>query len=221
MHQVLTRGLAAACLALALMTGSPAGADQRPDTDHLVWAGLGMAVPTYFIGVAAHEGSHALAAKLAGAEVTELHLLPGVRHGHFYFGYVRTSGVTSDGTRAFFLIVPKLVDVAVLGSYSALVLTDHTPDNHYARLAVAVLATGFWVDFSKDLPAFWSHSDVVKLYNLAGATTELRRLPLRLVHLGMSAAAGAVLWIGYRDVFDEDSEPADSAFLLPLAVGSF
>jgi hypothetical protein len=211
---------------LLVLAARPAAADQRPETENLIWAGLGFAVPTYFIGVAAHEGSHALAAKLAGGEVTELHVLPGVRHGRFYFGYVRTRGLATPGARAFFLVAPKLVDLAVLGAYSAAVLSDHTPDNHYARLGVTVLATGFWVDFSKDIPAFWSHSDVVKLYDLAGATTELRRLPLRLVHLGLSATAGAVLWIGYRDVFDDDdgdegSAAGDSALLLPLAVGSF
>jgi len=212
---------------LALVIAArPAAADERPESKNLIWAGLGFAVPTYFIGVAAHEGSHALAAKLAGGEVTELHLLPGVRHGRFYFGYVRTRGLATPGARAFFLVAPKLVDLAVLGAYSAAVLSDHTPDNHYARLGVTVLATGFWVDFSKDVPAFWSHSDVVKLYDLAGATSELRRLPLRLVHLGLSATAGAVLWIGYRDVFDNDDDDeggsaGDSALLLPLAVGSF
>lgn len=187
-----------------------------------MWAGLGFALPTYFVGVAAHEGSHALAAELAGGDVTELHLLPGVRHGRFYFGYVRAGGLTTRGERSFFLIAPKLVDLAVLGTYSAFVLTDHTPDDHYVSLAVTVLATGFWVDFSKDVPAFWAHSDMVKLYDLNGATSELRRLPFRLVHLGLSAAAGAVVWLGYRDVFDRADEPAaDSAFLLPLAVGSF
>ncbi len=205
---------------LVLLAAGPARADERPETDHLVWAGVGFAVPTYFIGVAAHEGSHALAAELAGAEVDELHLLPGVHHGHFYFGYVHTRGLTTTGERIFFLIAPKLVDVAVLGSYGAAVLTDSTPANHYGRLALAVLATGFWVDFSKDIPAFWSHSDVVKIYDLAGATTELRRLPLRLLHLGLSVAAGTAIWIGYQDVFAEDA-PADSALLLPLAVGSF
>lgn len=212
---------AAALVAVALCAPRPLAADERPDTDHLVWAGLGFAVPTYFIGVAVHEGSHALAAELAGAEVTELHLLPGVRHGHFYFGYVRTRGLAGPGERAFFLVAPKLVDLAMLGGYSAAVLTDHTPDDHYARLGLAVLATGFWVDFSKDIPAWWSHSDVVKLYDLAGATSELRRLPLRLVHLGLGAAAGAVLWIGYRDVFEEEEEAPPAALLLPLAAGSF
>jgi hypothetical protein len=220
---MLTRARRSAALAIALAAAaaSRAAADERPESEPLIWAGVGFAVPTYFIGVAVHEGSHALAAELAGAEVTELHLLPGVRHGHFYFGYVRTRGLTAPGARAFFLVAPKLVDLALLGSYSAAVLSEHTPDNHYGRLALAVLATGFWVDFSKDIPAFWSHSDVVKLYDLAGATTELRRLPLRLVHLGLSAAAGAVIWIGYRDVFEREEAAADSALLLPLAVGSF
>lgn len=207
-------------LIVALLAARTARGDERPDTDHLVWAGLGFAVPTYFIGVVAHEGSHALAAELAGAEVDELHLLPGVHHGHFYFGFVHTRGLTTTGERIFFLIAPKLVDLAVLGSYSAAVLTDTTPDNHYGRLALAVLATGFWVDFSKDIPAFWEHSDVVKIYDLVGATSELRRLPLRLFHLGLSAAAGTAIWLGYKDVFDDD-DPADSALLLPLAVGSF
>jgi len=205
---------------VALLVAGPARADERPATDHLIWAGIGFAVPTYVIGVVAHEGSHALAAELAGADVDELHLLPGVHHGHFYFGYVHTNGLASTGQRVFFLVAPKLVDLAVLGSYGAVVLTDSAPDNHYASLGLAVLATGFWVDFSKDIPAFWEHSDVVKIYDLAGATSELRRLPLRLVHLGLSAAAGTVIWIGYRDVFAEE-DAADSALLLPLAVGSF
>jgi hypothetical protein len=202
-----------------LAAARPAAADD-PETRNLVWAGLGMAVPTYFIGVVAHEGSHALAATMVGAEVTELHVLPGVRHGRFYFGYVRVSGLGGTGDRVFFLLAPKLVDLAMLGSYGALVLGEHTPENHYGRLALAVLATGFWVDFSKDIPAFWKHSDVVKIYDLVGATSELRRLPLRLAHLGLSAAAGYALWRGYRGVFD-DHEPAESALLLPLAVGSF
>lgn len=212
---------ALACTVVALIAARPASAGERPETDHLIWAGLGFAVPTYFLGVVAHEGSHALAAELAGGEVDELHLLPGVRHGHFYFGYVHTTGLTSTAQRTFFLVAPKLVDVTLLGSYAALVLTDTTPDNHYGRLALAVLATGFWVDFSKDIPAFWQHSDVVKLYNLNGATSELRRLPFRLVHLGLSVAAGAVIWVGYRDVFDDDAESEPAALLLPLAVGSF
>ncbi|HLU65222.1 MAG TPA: hypothetical protein VKZ63_03065 [Kofleriaceae bacterium] len=207
-------------LAMALAAPDVRAEGERPETSHWVWAGLGMAIPTYFIGVAVHEGSHALAAESVGADVIELHLLPGVRHGKFYFGYVRVTGLESTAERVFFLTAPKLVDVTLLGSYAALVLTDTTPDNHYGRLALAVLATGFWVDFSKDIPAFWKHSDIVKVYDHIGATSELRRLPLRLIHAGLSAGAAYAIVRGYQDVFGDQSEPG-AALVLPLLAGSF
>lgn len=214
----------AALLVLALaMAWVPAGAaraDERPPTSHLVWAGLGMAVPTYVLGVAVHEGSHALAARAVGAEVTEVHLLPGVYHGHFFFGYVQTLGLASRADRVFFLIAPKLVDMAMLGGYAAMELTDSAPGNHYLHLATTVLATGFWVDFSKDIPAFWGHSDVVKLYNLWGAKSEWQRLPLRLVHAGLSAAAAYAIARGYQHVFEKDGKDGGAtAVVVPLWVG--
>jgi hypothetical protein len=202
---------------------SPALADERPETSHLVWAGAGMALPTYVVALVAHEGSHALTAELVGADVTEVRLLPGVhpRDGKFYFGYVGVRGLRGRADRVWFFLAPKLVDLAVLGAYGAAVLTDHTPDDHYGRLALAVLATGFWVDFSKDIPAFWRHSDIVKLYDSLGATTELRRLPLRVLHAGLSAAAAYTIVRGYRDVFGEDGTDTGAALVLPLALGKF
>ena len=193
----------------------PAAADDRPETEHLIVAGAGMAIPTYFLGVALHEGSHALAAKWTGAEVREVHLLPGVRHGKFYFGYVRVRGLTGRGPRSLFFLAPKLVDLIMLGSYSGLVLTDTLPSNHYGQLALAVWATGFWVDFAKDIPAFWDHNDTVKLYNIQGWTSEWQRLPARLLHLGLSVGAGYVVWRGYQNVFEHDTDAA-TAFIAPL-----
>lgn len=212
-------------LALAAWLAAPraARADDRPETSHLVWAGVGMALPTYVIALVAHEGSHALTAKLVGADVTHVRLLPGVnpRDGKFYFGYVGVRGLTARGDRVWFFLAPKLVDLAVLGAYGAAVLTDHTPENAYGGLALAVLATGFWVDFSKDIPAFWRHSDIVKLYDTVGATTELRRLPLRILHAGLSAAAAYTIVRGYQDVFDDDDGDGAAALVLPLALGTF
>ena len=212
-------------LALAAWLAAPraARADDRPETSHLVWAGVGMALPTYVIALVAHEGSHALTAKLVGADVTHVRLLPGVnpRDGKFYFGYVGVRGLTARGDRVWFVLAPKLVDLAVLGAYGAAVLTDHTPENAYGGLALAVLATGFWVDFSKDIPAFWRHSDIVKLYDTVGATTELRRLPLRILHAGLSAAAAYTIVRGYQDVFDDDDGDGAAALVLPLALGTF
>ncbi|HUS64191.1 MAG TPA: hypothetical protein VMZ28_06595, partial [Kofleriaceae bacterium] len=143
------------------------------------------------------------------------------RDGKFYFGYVGVRGLTARGDRVAFFLAPKLVDLAVLGAYSAAVLTDHMPANAYGGLALAVLATGFWVDFSKDIPAFWRHSDIVKLYDTVGATTELRRLPLRLLHASLSVAAAFAIVRGYRDVFDDDDGDGSAALVLPLALGTF
>lgn len=205
---------------LALSAAGPAAADRdRPESGHLVLAGLGMAIPTYFVGVLVHEGSHAIAAELAGADVVEIRLLPGInpRDGRFYFGYVRAAGLSGPVARTWFLVAPKLVDLALLGSYAAVALTDHMPDGAYTHLALNVLATGFWVDFSKDIPAFWAASDVVKLYDLAGARDELHRLPLRLVHAGLSAAAAVVIVREYRELFrDPDAGAARRGFLVPM-----
>lgn len=82
-----------------------------------------------------------------------------------------------------------------------------------------MLATGFWVDFSKDVPAFWRSSDVVKLYDLAGARSELQRLPLRLVHAGVAAAGAYLLARDYADVFDDGA--GAGTLLVPVATGSF
>jgi hypothetical protein len=214
----------AAALALLALAAQPAAADDRPETSHLVWAGVGLALPTYAVALVAHEGSHALTAELVGADVTEVRLLPGIhpRDGKFYFGYVHVRGLEGRADRVWFFLAPKLVDLAVLGSYGAAVLTGHTPDDAYGGLALAVLATGFWVDFSKDIPAFWPHSDIVKLYDTLGATTELGRLPLRVLHAAMSAAAAYAIVRGYQDVFDHDDGDGDGAALvLPLALGRF
>jgi hypothetical protein len=204
-----------AAIAVALTAGPARADDARPSTGRLVAAGAGMALPTYAIGVLTHEGSHALAAKLMGAELTELRLLPGrhPRTGKFYFGYVGTRGLTTRSQRARFLLAPKLTDALLLGGYAAITLGDHLPDSRYGQLALTVLATGFWVDFSKDVIAWWDHNDVVKVYSAYGATTELRRLPLRLLHAGLAVAGGYAIVRGYQSVFADDAAPTSAAFL--------
>jgi hypothetical protein len=198
--------------------------DERPQTSHLVLAGLAMAVPTYAIGVATHEGSHALAAHLSGARVVRLQLLPGFhpRSGKFYFGYVEVRGLACDRQRAGFLLAPKLTDAIALGAYALAFYGGAYPEDRYGQLALTVLATGFWIDFSKDVVAFWDHNDLVKVYRLAGAESELERLPLRLVHAGLAALGGVALVSGYRRVFaDPGGGDASPAALVPLWLGRF
>jgi hypothetical protein len=189
---------------------SPAALAQsdRPETAHLLLAGTAMAVPTYFIGVATHEGSHALTAVLAGATVQEFRVLPSrdAGSGVFYFGYVNYVGEISPAAQTLFYLAPKITDAALLGTYAALVFTGALPENRYGQLALAVLATGFWVDFSKDIPAFTPHADMVKAYRRIGLESEWARLPLRVLHAGLSAGAAYVVYRGFRGVFrDRDA----------------
>jgi hypothetical protein len=215
--------VALAVVVLALGVAAPAArADERPSTSRLLLAGAGMAIPTYMIGVAAHEGSHALAAALSGAEVTRIQLLPGLhpRTGKFYFGYVEVRGLRCARQRASFLLAPKLTDAVMLGAYAAAFFGGVYPDDRYGQLALTVLATGFWVDFSRDLIAFWDHNDLVKVYRLAGADDELERLPFRLLHAGLAAAGSVAIVRGYQRVFAREGD-APAALLVPLWSGGF
>lgn len=207
----------AAAITLALLSGT-ARAD-TPDDGDLVIAGLAMAPVGYALGVASHEGSHALAGLINGARVTKFSLIPG-RFGpkkRFYFGYTRVAGYMTNGERIFFWLAPRITDLIMLGGYSALIFTDTVPDNRYGRLALAVAATSFWVDLSKDLIAFWPGNDLVKSYNAMGLRSELSRLPLRIGHAALAAGGAYVLWRGYRGVFEDDATAA--AFIAPLATG--
>jgi len=204
-----------------LLWSRPAQAE-RPRDRNLVLAGMAMGVPTYMLGVAVHEGSHALAGKVLGAEVTDYSLFPGFhkRTGKFYFGYVTVRGLRSDKQRAFFLAAPKFSDTIMLSGFSLLYATDSLPENHYGQTALLVLATGFWVDFSKDIFSFADHNDTMKIYNAMGLKSELSKLPARLVHLGLSLGLGYAIYRGYEDLFADDTGGAQSGaqpFLLPMA----
>jgi hypothetical protein len=210
---------AAAVALVATVAAAPAHADE-PETGKLIAAGLGMAPVAYVVGVVAHEGSHAVAATLVGAEVTEFSVIPGRRgpQRRFYFGYVRVSGAMSDGERIFFWLAPKLTDALALGGYAVLIAADLLPENRYGALALTVAATGAWVDFSKDIPSWNPGNDMVKIYNKLGLASELERLPLRLAHAALAGAAGYAIALGYREVFSAD-EPA--AVIAPLFATSF
>lgn len=196
---------------------------ERPSDTRLVLTGLAMGIPTYALGVSIHEGSHAVAGKMLGAKITDYSLIPGFhpRTGKFFFGYVSVRGLRTDGQRTWFLIAPKLTDSFFLGGYSLLYATDAIPSNHYGQLALLVLATGFWIDFSKDIVAFWDHNDTVKVYNMMGLDTELKRLPARLVHAGLSAAMGFAIYKGYGRLFEKNTSGSTQPLLLPVWQTSF
>lgn len=197
--------------------------DDGPSDGVLVGAGLAMVVPTYFVGVTVHEGSHALAARLVGAEVIDLRLYPGRNpvNGAFQFGWARIRGIQSDRERLFFLAAPRIPDVLLLGGYGALAFTDHLPDDRWGLLVLNVLATGFWVDFSKDVLVFNRHNDVVRIYTILGLDTEWKRLPARLVHAAASAGLAYVVWQGWEKLFFAENDGATSPLVAPVFTTTF
>ena len=223
-------------IAVALAT-APRRVSAEPSSGRLIGAGLAMAVPTYVLGVATHEGSHAVVARLLGARVVAFTILPGrsPTTGAFHFGQTRVRGLSGRGELAAFFTAPKVTDLALLGGFAALLWAGGGrsdgawwPDNRYGGLALTVLATGCWVDFAKDVLAFSPHNDVNKVMSLAGLRTEWQRLPVRLAYAAANAALGALVWQGYRRVFWPDDSTAarvggapTDAFALPVFTTTF
>jgi hypothetical protein len=201
----MLRWVVASALVLA---AAPARADEPTDGE-LVAGGLGLAIPTYFLGVVLHEGSHAVAAELVGADVTQLRLWPGKNpsNGHFQFGWTRVKGLPKGrGTRVFFLSAPKITDLVLLGGYGALYATESMPEGEWGHLAIQVLATGLWVDFVKDVFVFHDGNDMVRIYNHLGLDNEWKRLPARILHAAASAGLGYLIWLGYEDLFAKNDQ---------------
>jgi hypothetical protein len=194
-------------LVIAALACASSRAHAEPSDETLVYTGLALAPPTYLAGVALHEGSHALAAKLVGAEVVDVRVFPPGRDpkaNKFRFGWTYVRGLRGKGERIFFYLAPKLTDVALLGGFAALVLTDAWPQNRYGQLALTVFATGLWVDFSKDVVVFNKHNDVVKVFDLWCMRGWKQVVP-RLVYAGAALGLGALVWHGYRRTFDDDA----------------
>jgi len=203
--------------ALCLAAPGEGRADDDASTGALVATGLALAVPSYWLGLTVHEGSHALAAKAFGAEVTELRLWPGrhPRTNTFFFGWVSYRGNLSKGEKTVFFLAPKIADLVLLSTFVTLQATGTLPDNDYAALTIAVFATGSWVDFSKDIIAFRPANDVMRVHAMYGNDTELDRLPWRLLHAGVSAAAGYFIVREYADIFDSSDAEQTAGVSLP------
>jgi hypothetical protein len=192
--------------AAALACAAPAHAD--PSNEALVGVGLGLALPTYGIGVTVHESSHALAALVTGAHVDELHLFPPGEDPHvhvFRFGWTYVHGLTSKPQKIVFYLAPKLTDAILLGGFAALAFTSAWPsapgEHRYGALALTVLATGFWVDFTKDVFLFSKQNDVVKAFDL-WCIHGWRQIPARLTYAAISAGLGVIVARGYERTFE-------------------
>jgi hypothetical protein len=201
-----------------LVLGGTASAE--PSNERLFWTGVAMAPPTYLIGVSLHEGSHALAAKIVGGEVDDVHLFPpGIdpKVKKFRFGWVYAHGLKTRGQKIFFYLAPKVTDSLLLAGYTALLFTAF-PENKYAQLALTVGATGLWVDFSKDVVLFSPHNDVTK--GLRGwCMTGIKQLPARLLYGAAAVGFGYVVARGYQKTFEQQ----DTTMMrtMPIMSGTF
>lgn len=207
-----------ALIAVLVLAGT---ARAEPSDRRLVLTGLAMAPPTYLLGVSLHESSHALAALLVGASVDSLHLFPPGRDPStqtFRFGWTYVHGLRTRNDKVAFFIAPKVTDAVLLGGFTALVLTNAWPHDRYAQLALTVLATGWWVDFSKDVVLFGKTNDVVKVFDL-WCMTGWRQIPARLVYAAVIAGLGLAVARGYERTFDRPQ--AAAPLLVPLAVTTF
>jgi hypothetical protein len=211
-------GRACFVIGLLLALATPARADE-PSDGRLVLTGLAMAPPTYLVGVTMHEGSHALAAKLVGGTVDHIRLFPpGIdpRVNKFRFGWVYARGLDTKPKRIFFYLAPKITDAIFLSTYTALVLTDTLPSNKYALLALTVGATGFWVDFAKDVVLTSRHNDVVKVFHL-WCMRGWKQIAPRVVYAAVSAGFSYAIIRGYQKTFDDSAQP----MTVPLLTTAF
>jgi len=208
-------------IVLALLACRPALAE--PSDTRLVLTGLAMAPPTYLIGVTVHESSHALMAKIVGADVDELHVFPpGIdpKAHVFRFGWTYVHGLSSKSDRIWFYAAPKITDSLLLGGFAAMVFTDAAwPGNKYGQLALTVLATGFWVDFAKDVVLFSKQNDVVKVFD-EWCMTGWNQLPARLVYATAVVGFGLVVARGYERTFDHGSS-STTPHVVPVFVTAF
>jgi hypothetical protein len=191
---------------LAIVAALAGSAAAQPDNTRLVEVGLAMAPVDYLAGVALHEGSHALAAKLVGADVDSLHVFPpGIDPNAkvFRFGWTYVHGLHTKADRITFLIAPKVTDTLLLGGFAALVFTSAWPSNKYGQLALTVAATGLWVDFAKDVVLFSPQNDVSKILNL-WCITGWRQIPARLLYGAMDVGLGYIVLRGYERLFDRN-----------------
>lgn len=212
--------------AVALVVGHPAVARTEPTDRTLFSVGLGLAVPTYLVGVTLHEGSHAVMGKLVGAQIDEVHLFPPGRDprvNKFRFGWVYARGLHTKTQKQLFLIAPKITDAVLMGGYAALAFTDAWPNNRYGRLALTVFATGLWVDFAKDVILFSPTNDVVKVFR-NWCLTGWRQVPARTIYAAAVLGFGYVVWHGYTRTFATLADDtaarrllaADPVFSLPV-----
>ncbi len=181
---------------------------KEPGALQLILEGVAMSIPEYILGVAKHEGSHALAVIMVGGKVTGMDLVPKMYNGSIRFGETSWQGTFTPAQDAFVDMAPKITDLTVMAAYTAALETGFYPENKHLQLLLLVVATSAWIDFSKDLFTKNPDNDTVKAWNDFGINSEGQRLPYRLAW-GVLAAGGAIeIGRGFYKLFKHGSSAA-------------
>lgn len=179
-------------------------ASAEPSNERLFYTGLALAPPTYLLGVAIHEGSHALMAEIVGADVIDVHVFPPGRDpkvGKFRFGWTYVRGLRGRNRRVAFYLAPKIADTLL---FTAAVIPS--PSNRYGQLALTVFATGLWIDFSKDLFTFNDTNDVPRAFR-TWCMTGWKQIAPRVLYGALVGVSGYFLYRTYEKTFPDAVVP--------------
>lgn len=170
----------------------------------------GWALPTLTLHTALHEHSHALAAKLIGAEHVQIRWMPG--KGALGVTGWKKRGRT-DGDVVKVAAAPVLTNLVVLGVFGVLDQLG-APSNEHARAPLLAMAGWAWGDLASQLLPF-AGNDVEKAYRFLHVAS-WQRFALRALHLGVVVAGYYVLRRGYDSIADEQPAEPSRKVVAPL-----
>lgn len=156
---------------------------------------LGWAFPMLTLHIVIHENAHAFAARAIGADLVQIHYLPG--NGALGSTVWRLRHRT-DGDFVIPSVAPQLVNLVTLSAYAVLYELG-VPSNEHVRLPLTVYAFCAWSDLATQLLPL-RRNDMTKVYRFLGAG---KALPLRVLHAGVAVLGYYYLTRGYDSIIDE------------------
>jgi hypothetical protein len=167
---------------------------------HYILGGVAMAPFALVLGTTIHEGSHALAAKAYGAEITEFRVIPfyDEERKRSYFGrtgYNYGDKEVSDSDRAWVSSAPMFTDAALISVCSGLAFSGTLPKNKWAKTGLTVFCLLPTIDFINHIRATSEYADLVKIEKtIAKYNPNISESDARLmtrIPMGVAIAVGA------------------------------
>lgn len=180
----------------------------------------------YFLQLALHEGSHALATKYYGATIESISVLPSRdpidnswRLGYTEYSY--KSGSISNREHANILLAPIGTNLVILSMYSVLSVGNLWNHSDFNKLGISILAAGASIDLLKTAFDWRRTSDLRKAANLL----DWNRDQIRAARMALGATSliclGEILWNVISIFSDqENTKTSRRVRFLPLVSGS-